>query len=104
MLNRSFSFILSLVLLFGLYSCANTEKKEATLELKATALGPFFEGPNSLMAEYKIDPAQLFDVEGLKKTDVEEVKLKSLSISLADSDSISLDQFNSVSVSIVGGD
>lgn len=97
-------FILSAVMLFSLFSCTSTEQKEATLELQATAQGPFFAGPNSLMAEYTVDPAKLFDSEGLKKSDVEEVKLKEVSISLADSDSISLEQFTSVSLSIVGGD
>jgi len=97
-------FILSFIMLLGLFSCTSTEQKEATLQLKATAQGPFFAGPNSLMAEYNINPADLFDSEGLKKSDIEEVKLKSVSIDLAKSDSIALDQFTSVSLSIVGGD
>lgn len=99
-----FPFILSAIMLFSLFSCTSTVQQEATLELNASAQGPFFAGPNSLMAEYTIDAEKLFDSEGLKNTAIEEVKLKEVSIALAASDSTSLDQFTSVSLSIVGGD
>ncbi|MEQ8909927.1 MAG: hypothetical protein RIC95_12085 [Vicingaceae bacterium] len=95
--NCSLLIILSLLL----FSCASTTVEKVDLETTLTANGPFFEGPNSLMADYKLDMQDLLQKEGYKPQDIKSVSINVITVSLLESDSLSADAFSSAALSIV---
>jgi len=94
-------FLAVFIGIITLAACHPTIDQAAELELNASAEGPFFEGPNSLMAEYEVDVNKLLKSEEFQLDDFSEVKIKDVSLSLLEEDSMSMESFSSASLSIV---
>jgi len=92
-----------ILLAFGLIltACGKTEEHEATISVKASGNGPFFAGPNSLMANYTVDLASLIEGQSFTAADIKKVGVKAVNVSIPTTDSIGLDSFNNVGVQLV---
>jgi len=99
---KALFFGLASVLLFD--ACAPSQQSKAEIEAEATASGPFFTGPNSLIAEQEVQFDQLIDGKELKAEQLQSVKLKDITIDLRPSDSIDFSFFDDASLSIVGSE
>tara|TARA_B100000508_G_C11452840_1_gene275076 strand:- start:1341 stop:1880 length:540 start_codon:yes stop_codon:yes gene_type:complete len=85
-------------------ACTPTTEQEAQLKTEATAMGPFFAGPNSLIAEIDNNTNSSW-VDGEIATEkIKEASLKSIRIDLEGNDSLDLSMFASVALSIVSQD
>jgi|TARA_R110000737_G_scaffold347664_1_gene379702 hypothetical protein len=87
---------------FFLTSCAPKNETKVTLQLEALGAGPFFSGPNSLIAEYTVKLSDLKGLENVSKDQIKEIKIKSVSVSLNKEDDIKFDAFTSATLQIVG--
>lgn len=84
-----------------LSACASTTQESTELNVMTTAGGPFFEGPNSLIAEYEVDMKELLSSEDYTLGDIEKIGIKNVMVELVEEDSTSMSDFTSVSLSIV---
>jgi len=87
-----------------LNACAPPQEAETNVKAIAVASGPFFSGPNSLIAEQTVDFEQLIVGQNLSAQQLESVKLEEVSVSLRAIDSIDFSYFDDASLSIVGND
>lgn len=94
-------FLVSFLTVLLIEACTSFVDESVVLESKAEAVGPFFEGPNSLIAEYEVDVNQLIGSESYSLKDLEEVKIEGITVNLAEEDSMSMTSFTSASLSIV---
>lgn len=100
-----FGFIVLLASVF-VYStsCTTTSQETINLSLSASAEGPFFEGPNSLMAD--IDLSNYTTSEGVEiaPENIAKATLSKISVSLNQQDSIDFQSFTSASFQMVSSD
>lgn len=85
-------------------ACSPPQESESKIQADAIASGPFFSGPNSLIAEQEVDFDQLVEGKSLTAKQLKSVKLKVVSVSLRAIDSIDFSYFDDASLSIVGSD
>jgi len=96
-------FALSLTVLFAV-SCTSTTMQQAQLKAETTAMGPFFAGPNSLIAEINNQESSSWVEKDIVSEKIKEASLKSISVDLIGNDSLDLSMFGSVALSIVSQD
>lgn len=105
-MNKSIFYQLNLfsvtaaLLLLG--ACGPKIEKNINISTEATAMGPFFAGPNSFIAEYEVDLASLEGLEGVNKEQLKEIKINSVKVILRESDSLNFDYFHSAALQLVG--
>ena len=92
------------VLVFALAACAPKNESSATLTFDANASGPFFSGPNSLIAEYDVDLSTIEGLEGVSKEQIKEINIKAVSVKLNMDEEVNFDAFSSASLQMVGAD
>lgn len=95
---------ITLAALMLFYACAKQAEAEASQEAKAVASGPFFEGPNSLIAEKQVDLAQLLEGVSLTNEQLNSVELLAVNVELRAIDSLDFSIFSDASLSIVSPD
>lgn len=97
---KSFLFIAIGLLLFS--ACGPKSETIVTLQTEASAVGPFFAGPNSLIAEYKVDLSSIKGLENVSQEQIKEIKVNSVKVVLNESDEVTFDSFTSASLQMVG--
>ena len=102
--RSSIFFLAGLSLALIINACTPPQSAESQIRAKSIASGPFFSGPNSLIAEQVVNYAQLVDGQSLTAEQLKSVKLKSVAVSLRTIDSIVFSYFDDASLSIVGSD
>jgi hypothetical protein len=93
---------LSMVLIMN--ACTPPQAADSQIQAEAIASGPFFSGPNSLIAEQEVNYEQFVEGQNLSATQLKSVKLKEVSVTLRAADSIDFSYFDDASLSIVGSD
>lgn len=93
-------FILGIIL-FLLSSCGTQHKTEVQISTKASAEGPFFAGPNSLIAEYQVDFSSIKGLENISKDQIKEIKINEITVTLNESNEFNFDAFTSASLQLV---
>jgi len=94
-------FILAIGLL-ALTGCGPKIETGATIQTEASAMGPFFAGPNSLIAEYEVNLSAIDGLENVSKEQMKEIKINRVKVILNESDSLTFDSFTSASLQMVG--
>ncbi len=94
-------FFLLIAAMVFINSCGTTSNNTVSLNFEATAEGPFFTGPNSLMCEYTVDLSNLVEGKEVNAEDIKKVNLISAQIDLSKNDSLNLTAFNSASLQFV---
>ncbi len=82
-------------------ACTPPQQAESNLKVEAITSGPFFEGPNSLIAEEEVKFDQLIDGQNLSADQLKSVKIQSVGVTLRAMDSLDFTYFNDASISIV---
>jgi hypothetical protein len=85
-----------------LSACGPKIETAVSIQTEATAVGPFFAGPNSLIAEYEVDFASIEGLESRANQDLKEIKIRAINVRLRDQDSTSFEAFQSASLQLVG--
>ena len=94
--------VLATLMLF--YACAKKIEAESSQESEAVASGPFFAGPNSLIAEKEVKLSQLVGGVELTNEQLKSIQLLAVDVELRAIDSIDFSIFNDASLSIVSPD
>lgn len=81
-------------------ACGSTVEQEVSLQLEAAAVGPFFAGPNSLIADYTVDYPSLFPDQAVTAKQIKSVGLKTATVQL-NADSLDFSAFTSASLQFV---
>lgn len=102
--NKSFLAAIACSCIFLFASCTSTSDQSAQLKTEAVAMGPFFGGPNSLIAEVDNNTSSAWVEIEVENEKIKEAYLSNITVDLAGNDSLDLSMFNSVSVSIVSQD
>lgn len=87
-----------------LHSCGPKAEAGANQSAEAIASGPFFTGPNSLIAEKEVDLNNLVEGKNLTAKQLKQVSIKEVKVSLREMDSLSFEYFDDASLSIVSSD
>ena len=95
---------LALFSLILIHSCAKQAESAAREEATATASGPFFTGPNSLIAEQRVNLTDLIEGVPLNAEKLQSVSLEKVQVNLRAIDSLDFSYFNNASLSIVSSD
>lgn len=95
------NFLFLAIFIFVLTSCSPTTETSTTLNIEASATGPFFSGPNSLIAEYEVDLASIEGLEGVSADQLKEIKIKSVNVMLIDTSGTTFDAYKSASLQMV---
>ncbi|MFK7756455.1 MAG: hypothetical protein AB8B53_05935 [Flavobacteriales bacterium] len=98
-----FNFSLILAVSILITGCAPKAETTAVLEFNAVGSGPFFSGPNSLIAEYTVN---LKDLEGLAEVSAEqiaEVKVKTISLVIEEDAEMNFGAFSNATLQLVSG-
>jgi len=96
--------LLSVVLIVSFFvTCTPSTETKINLNTKATAMGPFFAGPNSLIAEYEVDLASIKGLENVSAKQIKEVKVNSIKLNLAKEEELDFSDIFSASLQIVSG-
>lgn len=93
-----------IIVAFGLLilsACGPKNETTVTIQTKASAMGPFFAGPNSLIAEYAVNLSAIEGLENVNKEQIKEIKIKAISVHLNKADSLNANFFSSASLQIV---
>jgi hypothetical protein len=96
--------LVGLCLALVINACTPPQQTESQVKAEAIASGPFFSGPNSLIAEQEVDFDKLIDGQSLTAKQLKSVKLQAVSVSLRAIDSIDFSYFDDASLSIVGSE
>ncbi len=94
-------FLIALGLLL-LGACGPKIEKTVQINTEATAMGPFFAGPNSFIAEYEVDLSSIEGLEGVSKEQLKSIGINSIKVTLREADSLTFDSFHSASLQLVG--
>lgn len=100
-LSRLSLFVALITSVALLSSCGSTEEHETTITLEASGDGPFFAGPNSLTADYKVDLTSLIEGKSITADAIKEVGIKAVTVRIPAADSVEVDSFNNVGVQFV---
>lgn len=104
-LKRSgFFLFVGFCLALILNACTPPQQAESQIQTDAIASGPFFSGPNSLIAEQEVNYDQLIEGQSLTAKQLKSIKLNEVSVSLRAIDSIDFSYFDDASLSIVGSE
>lgn len=98
----SFNIALLGVVLFLFSACEPSNETQVQISVQSSAAGPFFPGPNSLMADYEVNLAALKGLENVSPERIKDIKINSISLNLNEADSINFASFSSASLQIVG--
>jgi hypothetical protein len=105
-MNKSIPIKLNFILIvFGLLllgACGPKSETKINIQTEATAMGPFFAGPNSFIAEYEVDLSSIEGLEGVNKEQLKAIGINSIKVILRESDSLNFDSFHSASLQLVG--
>jgi len=101
---RSIAFFAGLALLVAQSACTPATTETVTLQAQCEATGPFFSGPNSLMANYEPNLEELLGKEGIKQENITAAKVKSVEVSLSEGSDVDLEMINSASLQMVSDD
>lgn len=88
-------------ILFLFTACGSVSETAGSITLEAVGSGPFFSGPNSLIAEYEVDLAAIEGLENVQKEQIESVKIKSIQVILNEDDDMDFSAFSSASMQMV---
>ncbi len=94
-----------IIVAFGLLlfsACGPISETNVIIRTEASGMGPFFAGPNSLIAEYEVNLSAIEGLEDLSKDQLKEIKINSIKVTLNESDSLNFDFFTSASLQLVG--
>jgi hypothetical protein len=99
-----FNLFLITVAVFIFSACAPKKETTVSVQIEALGAGPFFSGPNSLIAEYAVTISDLKGLENVSKDQIKEIKIKSVSLDLNKAEDMKFDAFSSATLQIVGPD
>lgn len=102
MKRKSLYTLLSIAFIcIGLYSCGPSQKESISVELVTVAEGPFFAGPNSLMANYQPNLKELLSDASIKLEDIQRVSIEKVTVKLIQDTLFNMEAFNSASLQFV---
>ncbi len=99
-----FRHVLLVLSVFLFTACGPKKETTVTFEVEAMATGPFFSGPNSLIAEYAVNVSDLKGLENVSKDQIKEIKIKSVSVGLNSEEDMNFDSFTNATLQLVGPD
>jgi hypothetical protein len=83
-----------------LAACSSTTQQEVKLQLEAQAMGPFFAGPNSLIADYTVNYSELYPDQSVNAEQIKSVQLTAVTVNLK-ADSLDFSAFSSAALQFV---
>lgn len=100
----TFTPIKTLFIAMGLLllsACEPNQEALVSITAEASAVGPFFAGPNSLIAEYQVDLSSIEGLRGVSMDQLKNIAINSIKVSLNESEDFTFDSFASASLQIV---
>ncbi len=99
--------ILNFLIILGLAamvmaSCTPKQETSISISAEATAQGPFFTGPNSLINEYTLDLSTIKGLENVSLDAISQVKLSASTVKLRTKDGLNFTNFQSAGLQLVG--
>lgn len=88
--------------LLFLVACGPKNETMVSITTEASAMGPFFAGPNSLIAEYEVSISSIDGLENVSLEDIKEIRINAIKVTLNEADSLNFDAFTSASLQMVG--
>ncbi len=82
-------------------ACEPNQEAVVSITAEASAVGPFFAGPNSLIAEYQVDLSSFEGLRGVSMDHVKNIAINSIKVSLNEIEDLTFDSFASASLQIV---
>lgn len=100
-LKRIGIYSVALAMLCFVGACGSTTKETVNISLELSGDGPFFQGPNSLMADYEVKLTELVEGKDLSSSEIKSANLLEAKVDLAPNDELSLTDFESASLQMV---
>lgn len=72
--------------------------------MNCAAEGPFYEGVNSLMANYNVDLKSLLELDDFEENKLKQVRLKNVTIALSEESGMKMVDFNNAALQIVSNE
>lgn len=93
-------FPLAFAALIFMFGCGTTAEKQVQINTQLKAEGPFFSGPNSVMANYQVNLNELLG-DNIQPEAIKKVTINKIVVSLIPEDSIYLKAFNNATLQLV---
>ncbi len=102
--NRQFNLLVIIGAMLFCAACGSKTETPSTVTFEASATGPFFSGPNSLIAEYSVDLSALDGLKDVSKDQIDEIKISSVRVILNDENDMDFSSFSSATIQMVSSD